>query len=108
MQNLQKFLALEEKEIQTKEEEDKQPQSRLSLSRLGDHQKTKDKKSSWRQWRRYEGTLPKKTNIVVFHSKNNKILQLKKLFLLKIHVWATMILKAINDIKDNHKCLSNE
>jgi len=31
MQNLQKFLALEEKEIQTKEDEERQPQSTHSL-----------------------------------------------------------------------------
>jgi len=36
-----------------------QTASEHTLSRLGDHQITKDK-SSWRQWRRYEGTLPKK------------------------------------------------
>jgi hypothetical protein len=35
-----------------------QTASEHTLSRLGDHQITKDK-SSWRQWRRYEGTLPK-------------------------------------------------
>ncbi|KAH8936837.1 hypothetical protein BDL97_17G105500 [Sphagnum fallax] len=38
--------------------------SEHTLSRLGHHQITKDK-SSWRQWRRYEGTLPKNTNTFV-------------------------------------------
>jgi hypothetical protein len=57
MQNLQKFLALEEKEIQTKEDEDRQPQSTLSLGLA--IIKTPKRKSSWRQWRRYEGNLPK-------------------------------------------------
>ncbi|CAK9209825.1 unnamed protein product [Sphagnum troendelagicum] len=41
-----------------------QTASEHTLSRLGDHQITKDK-SSWRQWRRYEGTLPKNINTFV-------------------------------------------
>jgi len=40
-----------------------QTASEHTLSRLGDHQKTKDK-SSWRQWRRYERTLPKKPTLL--------------------------------------------